>query len=158
MGNKIDKQKLKDYMLKTLELYPNGCASYNWLNAYSDILSGKKEICDYEIESIIDDILNEFNYGDLGLCGCGLPEYTNFVIKEILRIQSITDYNTKKDGFSSLCNVNIKENDNYHGLIQFVLYVLDNHGFLNHGSSVGGAWLTDKGKMYLDILEWYYMF
>ena len=32
-------------------------------------------------------------------------------------------------------------------------YAMDAAGFTDHGSSIGGAWLTDEGKMFLFVLR-----
>lgn len=33
------------------------------------------------------------------------------------------------------------------------LYTLDSHGLLEHGSSIGGSWLTDEGERVLALLQ-----
>ena len=38
-------------------------------------------------------------------------------------------------------------------LLLCLAYTLDAAGFTDHGSSIGGAWLTDEGKMFLWLLE-----
>mgnify|MGYP007020505909 CR=1 FL=1 len=43
-----------------------------------------------------------------------------------------------------------------HGVLQFMMYVLDKEGYTDHGGSVGGCWLTKKGEMFMDVLDaWY---
>jgi hypothetical protein len=158
-------KKLPQYMKYIINTYPDGCAVYNWtrgmdLNkllcrkgSYNEILTNKRLPEEYEIEDIIEDCLKEFHYEDLGLCGCGSPEETYEVIRKILNIQSSDkDWKIKQQQFSELCNADM-DNANYSGLIQFVLYVLDDKGFLEHGSSISSAWLTEKGKIYLDLLN-----
>lgn len=150
----IDKQKLKEIMQFVIKEYPDGCASYNWQNDdHIDIIKENRQIEDYEIENIIEDCMNEFTYEDLKLCGCGSPEKTWEIIRLILIAQNQDKWEDKKNKFSDICNVNIEDNDNYNGLIQFVLYVLDDHEFLEHSSSIGGAWLTEKDKLFLDLLN-----
>jgi hypothetical protein len=147
-------QKLSNYMKYIINTYPDGCAAYNWTQgSYNEILTNKRLPEEYEIEDIVEDCLKEFHYEDLGLCGCGSPEETYEVIRKILNIQSSDkDWRTKQREFSEICNADMN-NENYNGLIQFVLYVLDNKGFLEHGSSISGSWLTEKGKIYLDLLN-----
>ena len=147
-------QKLSNYMKYIIKTYQDGCAAYNWIQgSYNEILTNKRLPEEYEIEDIVEDCLKEFHYEDLGLCGCGCPEETYEVIRKILNIQSSNaKWETKQKQFSELCNADM-DNANYSGLIQFVLYVLDNKGFLEHGSSIGGSWLTEKGKIYLDLLN-----
>lgn len=158
MTNKEDKnidilQKLSNYMKYIINTYPDGCAAYNWLQGcYNEILTDKRLPEEYEIRYIVEDCLSEFN-DDLGLCGCGSPEETYEVIRRILNIQSSNaNWGTRQRQFSEICNADI-DNENYNGLIQFVLYILDDKGFLEHGSSIGGAWLTKKGEIYLDLLN-----
>lgn len=146
--------KLSNYMKYIINTYPDGCAAYNWTQgSYNEILTNKRLPEEYEIEDIVEDCLKEFHYEDLGLCGCGCPEETYEVIRKILNIQSSDEkWETKQKQFSELCNVDM-DNENYSGLIQFVLYILDDKGFLEHGSSISSAWLTEKGKIYLDLLN-----
>lgn len=148
----INKIKLKEYMQYIIKTYPKGCASYNWLNDYSEILNNTREIEKWEIDNIIEESLSEFAC-DLGLCGCGSPEDTNEVIRLILIAQNQETWEDKQKSLNNVCNINVDENYNYNGLIQFVLYILDSHEFLEHGGSIGGAWLTEKGKIFLDLLN-----
>ena len=34
-----------------------------------------------------------------------------------------------------------------------MMYVLDYKGFTEHGGSIGGCWLTDKGRRLLTVLD-----
>ena len=146
--------KLSNYMKYIINTYPDGCAAYNWIQCcYNEILADKRLPKEYEVEDILEDCLKEFHYEDLGLCGCGCSEETYEVIRKILNIQSSNaKWEIKQQQFSELCNADM-DNANYSGLIQFVLYVLDDKGFLEHGSSISSAWLTEKGKIYLDLLN-----
>lgn len=150
----INKQKLKEIMKFVIKEYPKGCASYNWKNNYyMNVVEDREEIEDWDINNIIEECMNEFIFEDLHLCGCGSPESTTKVIKMILTAQNQKEYKDKQKMFNSICEINIDENNNYDGLIQFVLYILDSHGFLEHGSSISGAWLTEKGKLFLELLN-----
>lgn len=136
-----------------IQTYPEGCAAHNWQKDYNDIINNKRLPHEYEIKYIVEDCLNEFHYEDLGLCGCGCPKETHEVIRLILNIQQADiDWNERQKQFSNLCNTNMN-NENYSGLIQFVLYILNDKEFLEHGSSIGGSWFTEKGKIYLDLLN-----
>ena len=155
--------KIEDLSCKALakyiiENYPDSCLAYNYN-------------CDYinkaDNEFLLDECNNFFFYEILNTCGCGRPDDTTSVIKDILNI--INDYYNETQNYNreeiniahdkkikrlnSLCGVEIKDNTNYDGLIQFVLYMLDHAGFLEHGSSIGGAWLTDLGRMFLYVLN-----
>jgi len=91
---------------------------------------------------------------DIGLCNCGSPSWTIDVIELVLKsqlsskkIRFINNEIYEKLGTTRYVDGPIQ------GLIDFVLYILDDKGFLNHGSSIGGAWLTDQGKELLKLLE-----
>lgn len=50
--------------------------------------------------------------------------------------------------------LNIDDQDDIQwGLLQFMAYILDDRGFTEHGSSIGGCWLTEKGEMFLTVLD-----
>jgi len=148
----ITSEKLAKYMKFIIKTYPKGCASYNWLNYYADILNDKRFPEDYEFDNIIEECLNEFD-SDIGLCGCGIPEETNEVLRTTLNIQSSNcTWKERQKQFSDICNADM-DNENYSGLIQFVLYILNDKDILEHGGSVGGSWLSEKGKVYLDLLN-----
>ena len=34
-----------------------------------------------------------------------------------------------------------------------MMYVLDHNGFTEHGNSIGGCWITDKGRRLLTVLD-----
>lgn len=152
----IEPKKLAEYMKYIIKTYPKGCAAHNWLNYYKDILNDKRLPEEYEFDNIVEESLNEF-HSEIGLCGCGAPEFTQEVIRQILTIQSkrfdsTETYEERQKKFSDLCNSSM-DNENYYGLIQFVLYIFDNRRYLEHGGSIGGAWLSEKGIIYLDFLN-----
>lgn len=149
----IDKEKLKEIMGFIIKEYPEGCANHNWINSnYMDIVKNVANIEDYEVENIVEECMNEFTE-DLGLCGCGCPEKTIEVIRLVLSAQNEDEWDNKTLTLNNICNLDVYSNKNYDGLIQFVLYILDNHGFLEHGGSIGGAWLTKKGELFLELLN-----
>ena len=141
-----------------IENYPDSCLACNVKDYYFE---------DYYNDRLLEECLNFFSYDILDICSCGRPEDTTSVIKDILNI--INDYdNERQDGddkdfnlrydkkqnrLANLCGIEINDNTNYDGLIQFVLYMLDSVNFLEHGSSIGGAWLTDLGRMFLYVLN-----
>lgn len=48
--------------------------------------------------------------------------------------------------------MNYSDSMNY-GMLQLLAYVLDSYGFTEHGSSVGGCWLTKDGERLLTVLD-----
>ena len=51
-------------------------------------------------------------------------------------------------------NLHIDYDDSMnYGILQFLAYILDSYGFTEHGSSVGGCWLTKEGEKLLTVLD-----
>lgn len=75
---------------------------------------------------------------ELGICGCGRPEEAYEAVHKMLKMFKNYDRNT----------INL---DEPHRL--FMAYTLDNLEFLEHGSSIYAAWLTDKGNDLLAALD-----
>lgn len=86
------------------------------------------------------EVLSAIWCGVFGFCGCGSSEYELKRIRETLTILKDKDLIKKvlyplENGF------------------QIYLYLLDWHGFTEHGSSVFGSWLTPKGEALLEVLN-----
>lgn len=75
---------------------------------------------------------------ELGICGCGCPKEAYEAVHKMLIMYMAPDYTKINDP---------------HEL--FMAYTLDNLEFLEHGSSIYGAWLTDKGKGLLAALDFF---
>lgn len=146
---------IANYIIKN---YPDSCLNCNYGYDYIDKADD---------EFLLNECKNFFFYEILNTCGCGRPDDTASVIKDILN--TINDYynetqnynreeihiayDKKQNKLANLCGIEIIDNTNYDGLIQFVLYMLDHAGFLEHGSGIWGAWLTDLGRMFLYVLN-----
>lgn len=112
------------------------------------------------------EIIQELYYDKLDFCGCGNPEDTLHFIKEILNLikdkhkedMGYDEYQDKLHGafqFKDNSKPKLKFTDTQNGIVQFVFYYLDSAGLLEHGSSIGGAWLSTEGKNTLEILNRY---
>lgn len=124
----------------------------------SEVVRGNREKW-YE-ESLIDPLMDEFWYHDLGLCGCNCPEDTKEAIRKYLHIRK--DFHDKELTYEGVVrryrtDLGIDEHSQVqHGVLQFMMYVLDKEGYTEHGGSVGGCWLTKKGEIFMDVLDaWY---
>jgi hypothetical protein len=87
--------------------------------------------------------LEEIWYNELGFCGCGLPDETRDWLADILSAIDSKEFNDIEKA--------VKEKPWL--ATAFLMYVLDAAGYTEHGSSVGRAWLTDKGKEALAKLK-----
>ena len=84
-------------------------------------------------------------YGQIGLCGCGRPED----VHEFL----ILCLSAKRDDYPSLIDFKkIAEiiKDDPEVVAEFVLHFLDLRNMTEHGGSVYGSWLTDRGKQVIE--------
>jgi hypothetical protein len=82
-------------------------------------------------------------YGDLSLCGCGIPETAYDLIRDILNLAPLYEDDRWK---------RVEEMIGSPGAHHIVLSALDEAGLMEHGSSIGGAWLTGKGRYYQQAL------
>ena len=119
-----------------------------------------KEITKEHIEALglrTDDYMSEFYEEDgcyhsdlesavwcgvFGFCGCGDCQYELerlYATLEILKREDRTDRNELYD-----------VNNGY----QIYLYLLDRYEFTEHGSSIYGSWLTDKGEALYKVLNY----
>lgn len=97
------------------------------------------------------------------MCGCGNPEDTYEAIRRYLHIRKLWHKNKNitwdgvKEQYKTQLCIDV-DNDIEHGVLQFMMYVLDHYDFTEHGSSIGGCWLTEKGEMLLTVLDaWHEM-
>ena len=133
-----------------VEKYPDCCMAVN-----NVISKGCRE--EWYEEYLIDPLMDFFSFELLDMCGCGCPENTHEWIRKILTIRS--EWQDKKISYEEIKNrykndLDLDDsNNNHYGALQFILYILDAYGIVEHGSSIGGCWLTDLGKMYLTVLN-----
>lgn len=73
-------------------------------------------------------------------CGCGDPYAVAQLVLDVLALHPLYEGGALAEQPSD-------------GLWYFVLGVLDSLGLTEHGGSIGGGWLTDKGKATLAALE-----
>lgn len=139
--------KIAEYIVKK---YPGCC-----LESSRDFIKGYRE--DWYEESLIDPLMDFFSYELMDMCGCGCPDYTYELIRKILIIRyewqnKKLSFDEAKERYKSDLDLDYY-NENQYGALQFILYVLDARQIVEHGSSIGGCWLTDLGEMYLEVLN-----
>ena len=142
--------EIAEYIVKK---YPDCCMVEN-----HTVTNGCRE--DWYEEHLIDPLMDFFSYEIIDMCGCGSPEDTLEMIRRLLHIRnnwhdgdnSKKSWEQKNEQYNIQLHINYEDEMNY-GLLQFVMYMLDKCGILEHGSSIGGCWLTELGKMYLEVLD-----
>lgn len=94
--------------------------------------------------------LNKLIFEDLGFCGCGNPEQDIIFIKNILDLRN--KWHNDKLTYKKYRKLIKKEFiKNWECAEEYILYMLNDKEFLEHGSSVGGSWLLNKGHKLLKI-------
>lgn len=96
--------------------------------------------CHYDTESAA------VYFGALGLCGCGTPEDVHALLLDCLRqFKGGPGVGGGVDGIERL----VAERSAV--AAEFIAHFLDRAELLEHGTSVFGSWLTERGKQALEI-------
>lgn len=86
----------------------------------------------------------------LGFCGCGSPEDAYELVRDLLALAPF--YQGWETGRAN--HVKVRELlGGSDGVFYLVLYMLDRAALIEHGSGIGGAWLSTKGKHYLPLIQ-----
>lgn len=102
---------------------------------------------DYEDE-LIQSCSDFFYYEILNWCGCGRPEDAKRCIRDYL--DALSNPAEKQDKLKRRFGVeHVYDNE----LLLCLAYMMDAAGFTEHGSGIGGAWLTKDGEMFLACLK-----
>lgn len=88
--------------------------------------------------------LHKLIFQDLGLCGCGYPDEAYALVRDLLALAPYYE-----DGRWQRAAELIGSQ----GAQQIVLSMLDRAELLEHGSSVAGSWLTERGAHYLELMR-----
>ena len=142
--------KLSEIAEYIIEKYPDSCIASN-----NEIIKGNRE--DWCEESLINPLMDFFSFEWMDMCGCGVPEDTHEIIRKILiirkdRFEKDIKYEKIQERYKDELHLNTKDSLQY-GALQFILYILDARQIVEHGSSIGGCWLTELGEMYLAVLN-----
>ena len=125
----------------------NTCMSFNYAGMNIN------ELIEKDKQQVINDVKNEFQ-NLIGICGCGNPRIVYEGIYNYLYM--LNDMYDKKDPIKEINEEKSKNKiewiyDNWQN--EFVAYILDNKGFTDHGTSIGGCWIEELGEWYLKIFE-----
>ena len=108
-------------------------------------------------------IPNPEAYGDLdrqsvllsivGFCGCGGPGLTASWLRDLLRLHDTAS--TDLSGTGTARDTFWKEatGKSFGPVYYLIHYWLDDRGWTEHGGSVGGGWLTEKGRAVIAVLD-----
>lgn len=133
------------------EYCPDSCFAINYKNKYP-FDDYDKELYDY------------FRYEVLNWCGCGTPEeadkevlkYLNLIDERFIlsdnpndHYEYIANFSSWYDQYKSTCKEYFGCETIYDNpLLLCLAYTMDAAGFSEHGSGIGGAWITGRGKIY----------
>lgn len=95
-----------------------------------------------------EEFLRSFFIEAFDFCGCGCLSMSIRFVRDILNCyedsEDVTGFLNLNKAKEACCNDNITD---------FMLHWLDTVELTNHGSSVYGSWLTEKGKALRDYLK-----
>jgi hypothetical protein len=108
--------------------------------------------------------IQKLYFEDLHLCSCGSPELRFKFIKGLLNLinerhEQDLSYGEYKKRLAELFGFKENEKAKYYfndiqdGIVEFVLDQFNEAGLLEHGSTVGGSWLSSYGREMLHILN-----
>lgn len=171
-------QRILDHKMDLVDIiyyidayYPDSCIAENKIVKEIENLKKEGPVTKPLIDAIcLGEGLDFFAYEILRLCSCGYHTLTWSMIYTVLDIQDqyIHVSNSGKDDTISLprykglwlskLSIDIhEENDqpkiaDHISIYQFILYILDDKGLLDHGSNIQYAYLTTLGEMYKYLL------
>jgi len=98
--------------------------------------------CHYDTEA------EAMYFDQLGLCGCGCPSEVHKFLVEAAKA-----FDREGKGWEGAGVDLIKEliKSNPDAVAEFVAHFLNNRALLEHGANVYGAWLTERGKQFVEI-------
>lgn len=123
------------------------------LSLENEVIVGKRE--EWYEESLIDPLIDYYSYDVLRVCGCGCPNDTLDVIRKYLHIRKEwkdLSYDEVQERYKTELHIDTEDYEQY-GVFQFMAYEIDSLGFTDHGSSIGYCWLTERGEMFLTVLD-----
>ncbi|MFE9448295.1 hypothetical protein [Streptomyces sp. NPDC006739] len=81
---------------------------------------------------------------DIPACGCGDPQASHTLVHDLLRLTPFYEDGRWRDA-EKLIGTS--------GAVQIVLSALTDADLLEHGGTVGGSWITDKGRWLLWAID-----
>jgi hypothetical protein len=103
--------------------------------------------------------VQRFYYEDLKWCGCGNPEEALGFMRDVMQVMHDRSEESHKEPWTSDYERSAwkRGTDKLDAMLPGTLgltyyYMLDAHDLTEHGGSVGGSWLTDKGEKVLAML------
>ena len=104
--------------------------------------------CDY------DNLLDYICTGLLKWCGCGSPESALIYLRDTLAdIQHRSEVEWKQNPPIYAGKLSARMAALPDGLQYIYWYWIDNMELIEHGGSVGGSWLTERGRQFLARLQ-----
>jgi hypothetical protein len=94
-------------------------------------------------DAMLDHLYKVF-FDDLGMCGCGRPNEAYSLVRDILALAPLYEENRWR-----LAETLTGGGAAHH----IILSALDRAELMEHGSSLDGAWLTDKGAWCLAAMR-----
>ena len=129
--------------------YPKSCIAYNTKGKTIDEIILPDEQ-DEDVGDLVNmENLNSFFYHEIvNFCGCGDPEMIQLLFIKYLKIYN-SPFWTK---MAALDDLREEDEEKYY----LMAYEIARCDFTAHGSNINGAWITDLGKMALEVFVGYF--
>lgn len=128
--------KLNEIANYVIKGYPNSCFAIN-AKSYPHMCDDAEELYSF------------FAYELIGICSCGQPENAMRMVRNYLRYVGAAWGDRESVLEKGFGVKSVYDNE----LLLFMAYILDEKDLTDHGSGIGGAWITEMGKMCLTVLE-----
>lgn len=123
-----------------------GCGPYPVAINYNEIKT-TFEYDTLDTEEALSYFRSYFYFEILNFCGCGSPIG---ILDEVI-LPLLDDFNYGP--YENFNHRTAEDDDISKPLIEFFLHYFDALGLTNHGSSVGGSWLEESGRMWREVLR-----
>lgn len=147
-GKDIPEGSIVNYLTKC---FPDSCFAYNYEHCNNNFY-----------DDINEELYKYFRFEVLNWCGCGAPEEADKQVVKYLNLidipwrdkydtylENIKDHNRKSEESKKMCKEYFDCESIYDNpLLLCLAYSMDSAGFTEHGSSIGGAWIEDRGRIY----------
>lgn len=106
---------------------------------------------------LLEDVSDFFQYELLSFCGCGCPEASIRAVRDYLAAVNHHTKNNTDEGWEEARQM-LKDKFGVEyvtddPLLQYMAYHLDDRGLTDHGSSINGAWIEERGEKCLYVFD-----
>lgn len=157
----IEQDIVNNYLDQSQDIPDDLIADY-LMTAFPDscFAANRKNYPEFGLEDMANQIYKTIRYEVLDWCGCGAPEDADKQVIKYLTLISEpwkdkhTPFKEQYEQYKAMCKEYFGCEDIYDNpLLLCLAYTMDAARLTEHGTSIGGAWLEERGKIYLYALK-----